>query len=691
MAVHETDSFKDPASEYVDALVKSDSLGPLVAHARVLPPRAAKFAGPEKPWHPGIERVLSAAGIETLYSHQARAVDLAREGKDVVIATPTASGKTLVYNLPVLESVLGDPSARALYLFPLKALAQDQHKAFSSLAALLPQPPTAAVYDGDTTGHFRKKIRDNPPNVLITNPDMLHFGLLPHHASWEEFFKNLKYVVVDEVHTYRGVMGSNMAWVFSRLQRVCAHYGAKLSFIASSATIDNPGELCQSLLSRECQVVEESGAPAAGKHVVFVNPEDNPARTAIQLLKASLSRGLRTIVYTQSRKLTELIALWASENAGEYAGRISAYRAGYLPEERREIEAKLASGELLAVVSTSALELGIDIGSLNVCLLVGYPGTLTAAWQRGGRVGRGRSSSAVVLIAGEDALDQYFMRHPDQFFSRPMERAVINPENPVVAAKHLVCAAAELPLSTSEPLLENPALRRVAERLARRGELLASGDGSRLFSAEKRPHRDVDLRGAGEPFRIALADGEAAGGTTLGKTVGRVDGIRVFREAHPGAIYLHHGETYKVEDLWIEHRTAVVTPAKVDYYTRVLADKSTEILEVYETREVCGCRVGRGRLRVTDQVTGYEKRRVQNGRRMGTFALNLPPCVYETHGLWIEIPPGAQAACERRRLHFMGGIHALEHAAIGILPLLVMTDRNDLGGISTPLHPQLSG
>ncbi|MFH1887182.1 MAG: DEAD/DEAH box helicase [Pseudomonadota bacterium] len=679
------------ASEYVRALVESRSLGPLVVHRQDLPARQARFAGVKTPWRPAMEAFLSAAGIGPLYSHQAEAMDLARAGRDVVTATPTASGKTFIYNLPVIERSLARPGSRALYLFPLKALAQDQLKAFNALAENCPEPrPRAAVYDGDTTAHFRKKIRDNPPDVLITNPEMLHLALLPFHDAWAEFFANLAFVVVDEVHTYRGIMGSHMAWVFARLMRICARYGASPSFICSSATIANPGELCSMLTGREFAVIEESGAPASEKQVVFVNPDAGPARVAIELLKAALARELRTIVYTQSRRLTELIALWASEKAGDFAPRISAYRAGYLAEERRDIEAKLSSGELLAVVSTSALELGIDIGNLDVCILVGYPGTLTAAWQRGGRVGRGGSGSAMILVAGEDALDQYFMRHPDQFFSRPMERAVINPDNPVIRDRHLVCAASDLPLKSGEPFLKSEKTARAVERLVQKGELLLNAAGDRMFAAHQRPHRDVDLRGAGRSYRISLA-GSGPDRDAPGRTVGQVDGVRVFREVHPGAIYLHHGDTFLVADLSPETRTAMVERADVDHYTKALASKSTEILEVYAEKAVAACRVGRGRLRVTDQVTGYEKRQVRTSRRLGTFGLDLPPSVFETEGLWIVIPDRVLAECEEKRLHFMGGIHAVEHAAIGILPLLVMTDRNDLGGISTPLHPQIQG
>jgi DEAD/DEAH box helicase domain-containing protein len=627
--------------------------------------------------------VLQGQGVERLYSHQALATDLIRAGRHVIAATPTASGKTFVYNLPVLERFLHDPESRALYLFPLKALAQDQLAAFNALTAHWPEEarPRAAIYDGDTTPWFRKKIRENPPQVLLTNPEMLHLALLPHHEKWAEFLAGLSCVVVDEVHTYRGVLGSHMAQVFRRLRRVCNRFGADPSFVFSSATVGNPGELARQLAGVEAEVVTESGAPQGRRHFLFLNPLEGASKAVIQLLRAALHRGLRTIVYSQSRKMTELLSVWVQEGAGEYKERISAYRAGYLPEERRQIEARMHSGELLAVISTSALELGIDIGSLDLCILAGYPGTVMATLQRGGRVGRSLRESAVALVAGEDALDQYFMRHPEDFFDRPPECAVLNPDNPVIMARHLECAAAELPLYADEEWLQSPAVAARVRELERSGTLLRSADGQRVFSSRKQPHRHVELRGSGRSYQI-LDQAE-------GRSVGLVDEHRAFRETHAGAVYLHLGRTYVVQDLDIEERTVRVAPQQVDYYTRVRGTKSTEILEVQGQAAAWGTRVFLGRLRVTERVTGYEKRRVKGGRLMTIVPLDLPPMVFETEGIWFEIPLAVQRAAEKELYHFMGGIHALEHAAIGILPLLVMTDRNDLGGISTPMHPQV--
>jgi DEAD/DEAH box helicase domain-containing protein len=476
-------------------------------------------------------------------------------------------------------------------------------------------------------------------------------------------------------------MGSHMAQVFRRFQRICSFYGADPTFVFCSATVSNPAQLAQQLTGLKVETITKSGAPLGKKHVVFINPFQGPAQTAILLLKAALHRGLRTIVYAQSRKLTELIAIWAGSQSGPYAQRISAYRAGFLPEERREIEAKLAKGELLAVISTSALELGIDIGDLDLCLLVGYPGTVVATWQRGGRVGRSGQESTLVLIAGEDALDQYFMRHPEDFLNREPEAAVVNPYNTDIMSRHIICAAAEMPLKSNEPFMLEEHVVNVVLGLEEKGELLRSADGTEIYSSRLAPHRHVDLRGTGNRFHIISKN--------TGKSKGEIDEFRAFKETHPGAIYLHKGDTFLVNILDLDTKTAKVSRARVDYYTRVRSEKNTEILEIYDTKTVLNTDVYFGRLKVTDQVTGYEKWRIHGKRKLSVIPLDLPPLIFETQGLWFKIPVQIQRQAEAQYLHFMGGIHAIEHAAIGIFPLLVMADRNDLGGIATPLHLQV--
>ena len=674
--------------DYIEKLLASPRFAGQIRAHRLLPGREAAFAATRLPWSAAVQGLLKARGLERLYTHQALATDYVRSGRSVVVATPTASGKSLIYHLPVLETFWQDPDARALYLFPLKALAQDQLAGFNSLCALWPaiSRPRAALYDGDTSEHFRRKIRRDPPQVLISNPEMLHLGILPHHEQWAAFLAGLSHVVVDEAHTYRGVFGAHMAQVFRRLNRLAGRYGARPTYIFCTATVGNPGELAAALCGADATsglpaplVVDQSGAPQGPRHVVFIDPEQSPSTAAIELLQAALARGLRTIVYCRSRRMTELISLWAGSLRGTYAGKIAAYRAGYLPEERRDIEARMASGELLAVVSTSALELGIDIGGLDICILVGYPGTIMATLQRGGRVGRARQESAVLLVAGEDALDQYFMRHPEDFFARPPERAVVNPDNAVIMARHLECAAAEMPLRRDEVWLRHEPVRAAVRELARDGTLLRSADGEQWLAARKRPQRLVDLRGAGQSCVI---------GDTEGRVIGSVDGWRAWRETHPGAVYLHQGRSYVVQELDVARGRVLAKAEKVNWFTRVRGRKSTDILEEIERRPLGRGLVCRGRLRIMDQVTGYEKRSTSGNRLLTIVPLDAPPHVFETEGLWYVFPDSTRLRLEAAFLHFMGAIHALEHAAIGLLPLLVMADRNDFGGISIPLHPQ---
>jgi len=681
--------------EYITGLKSFKGFaGDIVSH-KTLDARPAAWATPDTfpCFKNDLSPLLAGLGIENLYTHQARAMGLILEGRHTVIATPTASGKSLVYNLPVMDALVSDSSAHALYLFPLKALARDQLDTVNNMLGRMDAvfsrplfehtaPLTAGVYDGDISAYQKTKIRNHPPNILLSNPEMLHLAMLAHHHLWASFFGNLKYVVVDEVHTYRGVMGSNMAWVFRRLLRICRFYGSDPCFIFCSATIANPGPLASELTGLPVAVVDEPGAPCGKKDILMMKGLEGAARTAITLIHAAVYRNLATIVYTQSRKITELIAVWAGQRAKTMADKICAYRAGFLPEERREIEKKLAGGELRCVVSTSALELGIDIGNLDLCILVGYPGTMMSTWQRAGRVGRGGNDSAMVLIAHEDALDQYFINHPDIFFTMPPETARINPENPRILDRHLDCAAAELSLDADDPMLAPPAVQARVAALGRKGKLLLSRDGHTWFSPRKRPHRAVSLRGTGHTIPIFREDTR--------QSLGDIDWHRSYFETHEGAVYLHRGQTFVVT--LFDHLKGVVRAKRetVRYYTRARSSKNTEIIRVEKTCQVKGTRVGFGKLKIREQVTGYEMKSVSGQKSLGIVPLDLPELSYETQGLWIEIPGWVRQRIETDHLHFMGGIHALEHAAIGMMPLLVMTDRNDLGGISIPFHPQVN-
>ena len=671
--------------EYLNSLMTSRKFGPQVVCHRVFPAVDRDDAPGQPNLSPHIREILRSKGIERLYSHQTEAIGDLLDGKDILVATPTASGKSMIYNLPVLDLVCSDEPGYALYLFPLKALAQDQLRVLKELAAMLPMDmrrvgELAAIYDGDTTAYQRRRIKDHLPPILLTNPDMLHLSILPYHGSWAQFFKKLRFVVIDEIHTYRGIFGSHMAWVLRRLQRIARYYGADPQFALLSATIGNPGEFAERLIGRKVRVISASGAAQAEKHFLFLNPWDSAATAASQLLEAAMKRGLRTIVYTKSRRMTELIHLWTTPRLGDLAAKLSSYRAGFLPEERREIEQKLSCGDLLAVVSTSALELGIDIGDLDLCILVGYPGSIMASWQRGGRVGRQFRKSAIIMIGQEDALDQHFMRQPEDFFSRPVESAVVNPENAAVLQQHLHCAAAELPLSVAETLLDNPAVLAAVGTLSRTSTLLQDADGRSWYASRRFPQRQVNLRGGG--VQLALIDCRS------GEIFGEIDGGRALKECHPGAVYIHRANSWLIEDLDLQDREVTCAGGNPSYYTRPTSTKDTEILQTYDEKSVSRCRISCGRLRVTERVTGYQRLTNATQRVIANIPLELPEQIIETEGFWLEITEDIQKCLEERQLHFMGAIHALEHAMISLFPLLVLCDRNDIGGISCPRHPQ---
>ena len=672
-------------AEYIRSLKNSPKFGPQVVCHRTIDTKTPRFTG-NSLLEPALYQLLSDEGIDNLYTHQAKAVEHILHGRDVIVATPTASGKSMIYNLPVLNDLVKGKQSSSLYLFPLKALAQDQRNVLEHLYKKLPsevyntKTPFSEVFDGDTSSYKRRKIRDTPPGAILTNPEMLHLSILAYHKSWIEFLSRLQFIIIDEVHSYRGVLGSHMAWVLRRLQRIASFYGADPTFILLSATIGNPGQLGEKLLGRKVEVITESGAPQAEKNLLFVNPWDSAAYTASQLLEASIKRGLRTIVYTQSRKMTELINLWTGPKLGPLSSKLSSYRAGFLPAERREIEKQLFSGELLGVISTSALELGIDVGDLDLCILVGYPGSIMATWQRGGRVGRSFRTSAIILIAQEDALDQHFMRQPEDFFSRMPESALLNPENNTISSQHLHCAAAELPLTEDEPLLMSHGVRVELLNLLHRGILLETATGGTWISTRKYPQRLVTLRGGGT--QMDIIDGNS------GEIIGEIDNVRALKECHPEAIYLHRSKSWVIQKLDLEGNEVVALEESPKYFTRPTVEKHTEILAQLDSKISFGVQVSFGRLRVREQVTGYQKRNSRTQKLIATIPLDLPEQSIETEGVWLEIDPETVAEIERDQYHFMGAIHALEHAMIALFPLLVLCDRNDIGGISCPLHDQ---
>ena len=490
-------------------------------------------------------------------------------------------------------------------------------------------------------------------------------------------------MIIDELHTYKGVFGSHIVQILRRFRRICRHYGSDPRFIVLSATISNPGEFAEMLAGIPFTVIDENGAPRAGRHMLFINPTDSPYTLSTQIFKEALDKGCKTIAFTQARKITELIYTWLVRERPQLERRVSSYRAGFLPEERRAIEEKLITGKMDGVVSTSALELGIDIGGLDVCILVGYPGTVITTWQRGGRVGRGNDESLVALVAQPDALDQYFMKHPKRFFESRFEKAIVDPSNKKIVKGHLACAAAELPLLSENDLFDvSGELAPVVTELSQERMLLQSASGHEWYAAQKRPHRNVDIRSTGETFTIIQEQTK--------KVVGKISGSRTYSECHAGAVYLHRGEHYLVTGLDLKRKNAYVKQVKTSYFTRTKSEKDTEILSRQRSRPAGNFIVRQGRLRVTQRIIGFEKRRISGQDLLSTHPLDLPPMVFETIGIWIEIEDFIREAVVRRGYRFMGGIHAAEHAMIALFPLFALCDRDDVGGISIPFHPQLN-
>ena len=672
--------------DYLSALKSSRKFSTQIVSHKTFEAVPAVSASLQSELHTNLDLALERSDITCFYSHQAKAVELINQGNDVVVATPTASGKSMIYQVPTLQRYLEDPDSRALYLFPLKALAQDQRRSLSNFYSFSQgrenhSTAFCVVYDGDTKPYQRSKLRKHPPPVLITNPDMLHLSMLPYHESWSGLFRDLNLVVIDEIHTYRGLFGAHMAWVLRRLIRIAEYYGAEPSFVMLSATVGNPGLLGSKLIGRDVKVVTENGAPSGKKHMILLNPWDSAAHTTAQLLEAALKRGLRTIVYTKSRKMTELITMWTRSRIGSLSERLSSYRAGFLPEDRRTIEKGLATGELLGVISTSALELGIDIGDLDLCILVGYPGSIMATWQRSGRVGRRGAESAVIMVGGEDALDQYFMRNPEDFFAREPEHAPLNPFNSRISAQHIHCAAAEVCISGDEKLVKSsPHIAPQIDQLTEQSILHQDAGGERWYASRKRPQNQINLRGGS--VQLSIIDRGS------GEIIGEIDGGRALKEAHPGAVYLHQSRILMVEHLDIDAREVVVSEFRSNFHTRAHVHKETEILERYDSKQVFGCQVSWGRLKVVEQVTGYSKINNFTQKVASTNSLDLPEQIIETEGLWLDLTEEQRTFLEDRKMHFMGAIHAVEHAMIAMFPLLILCDRNDIGGISCPHHPQ---
>jgi DEAD/DEAH box helicase domain-containing protein len=669
----------DPLDPYLGVLHRR--LGAGLVHVERLPPRPPRTASLARPLPAEVAGRLAELGIDELWSHQAEAVDALRAGTSTVIATGTASGKSLCYQLPIAEAVV-DPirPGTALALFPTKALAQDQLRSFGDLSI---PGLVAATYDGDADADARTWARRHA-NVILTNPEMLHHGLLPHHGRWATFLMRLRYVVIDELHVLRGVFGSHVAHLLRRLRRLCELYGSSPTFVFSSATIGRPARLARELCGLDVHEVADDGSPKGERLVALVDPHriDDGPRSGNQVtasLVADLVRGgHRTLAFCRSRAGTEVVSAEVVRRHPDLAGRVRPYRGGYLAAERREIEAQLFSGTLGGVVATSALELGVDVGGLDAVVLNGFPGTIASLWQQAGRAGREGQPSLAVLVAGDDQLDHYFLNHPDEVFTRAPEPAVVNPANPYVLDPHLACAAYEQPLSHRDERWWSHDLDDGVRRLVLDDRLLLRPrrDGQRaVWAARGHPARGMGLRsGSTDEVRIAFADG------TL---VGTVDRSRACDLVHPGAVYLHQGRPHRVVHLDLTDGAAIVEPDDGREYTQARSDVALRILGTDRQRPAGRLTLGLGTVEVTSRVTGYQRRDVLSGDVLGTEELDLPPAHLVTRGVWWSIPDRvvADAAVAPRSLP--GALHAAEHAAIGILPLFTICDRWDVGGVST--------
>ncbi len=663
-----------------------------LVHIEPIPFRRAKYGELDKPLPPSLQDRLDAIGISRLFSHQAQVINAARAGQNIVVATPSASGKTLCYNLPVLESILQNTTSRALYLFPTKALSQDQLRALRGLAGPLLRESDVATFDGDTPPEHRAAIKKEA-RIVLTNPDMLHLGILPNHRPWSRFLRHLKFVVLDEAHIYRGVFGSNVACVIRRLLRLCAQVGSHPQFIVCSATIANPIEHAQNLVGLPFQLINDDGSPYGGKDFIFWNPPltdkvRNTRRSAnseaTALFTELVAKGIRSLTFVKTRRLAELIYIYSRNKLTEMepglAPRIKPYRAGYLPEERRAIEQELFRGDLLGAVTTTALELGIDIGNLDATILVGYPGSIASAWQQAGRSGRRGARSLSFLIGLDNPLDQYFMHHPEDFFGRKYETALTNIKNPHILQSHLLCAAWESPLVPADDALFGTDIASVVADLVAKGLLKEKHRRWYPTADISYPAQHINIRSASST-NYAIRD--LSRDNQLLETV---EASVAFSQVHPGAIYLHQGEAYTITDLDVATRTAYAAPTQAPYYTQAKEITDISITNRLQEKQAGKTKVCLGQARVTTNVIGFRKKAQFSEEVIGEEELDLPTQTFDTVAFWFDIPEKVLNHLIQNNLDLAGGLHAAEHASIALLPLFALCDRNDIGGVSTPSH-----
>lgn len=615
-----------------------------------IPRREAQYADFPEGLHPGLQQMLRKRGIEQLYSHQAEAIGHALDKQDVVVVTPTASGKSLCYNLPVLDAM--HHNASALYLFPTKALSQDQTAELNQLLGAAPGADSsweAQVYDGDTPPDVRRRIRRNG-RLVVTNPDMLHAGILPHHEKWANFFRSLEYVVIDEIHTYRGVFGSHVANVMRRLNRVCDHYGTRPTFVATSATIANPKELASTLADRPFELVDNNGAPSSERYVCFFNPpivdpqqmrRQSPLTAAERVAQKTISGGCGTIVFARSRQSVEVVVHRLKDRLKRQRGnknlqeRIASYRGGYLPDLRRSIERGLREGYLLGVISTNALELGIDIGSLDVCILAGYPGSVASTWQQIGRAGRSGGISLAVVVAGDAPVDQFIIQHPEYFIGQSPEEARIDPKNLLIAVEHLKCACYELGFKVGEGFgeLSPTETQEALEFLQAETHMVQQIDGRWKWSDQTYPASEINLRNIAEENFVVIDITHQNP-----NVVAEVDFEGAHTALYPNAVYQISGEPYRVERLDYDERRAYVRRSDDGYYTTAMHYSSVHVLDVFKERDAAPARIGFGEVRVTDRFVGYKKIKFGTGENIGYGEINLPELDLHTMAYWLELP-----------------------------------------------------
>lgn len=669
-------------SEFVRTLRDDPRFMENVTEWRVLPAREARYASFPEELDARIVQVLQGRGIERLYTHQRQALDCALAGRDFVVVTPTASGKTLCYNLPVLNAILKDNAARALYLFPTKALSSDQVSELYSMVEALGADIKAFTYDGDTPASARTAIRQ-AGHVVVTNPDMLHQGILPHHTKWVRLFENLKYVVIDEIHAYRGVFGSNLANVLRRLERICAFYGAHPTFICCSATIHNPRELAEHMTGRSMAMIDDNGAPAGRRHVIFYNPPVVNRQLGIRAgslpttrdIAARLVRaGVQSIVFARSRLAVEVLVRYAKDMVRDplgNAGRVRGYRGGYLPTLRREIERELRAGNVDLVVSTNALELGIDIGQLDACVMCGYPGTIASTWQQAGRAGRRSNESLMILVASSNPLDQYIIGHPDYFFGQSPEQAFINPDNLYILLNHLKCAAYELPFQENEKFGNVEETDELLHYLADQS-ILRLVSGRWYWMAEEFPQAGVNLRSASDQnFLIVNITNPKKH-----RVIGEMDRFTVPMLLHKYAIYMHEGRQYQVEELDFDDKKAYIREVDVGYYTDADLTTSLKVLDEFESEPLGLLSRHRGEVLVSSIVTLFKKIRFDTHENLGWGPVTLPELEMQTTACWWTLPAGLEARYGKDEMKT--AMVALAYLMRHIAPMYLMCAPTDI-------------